>query len=193
MIQENRLARVGETLQFIVVMTFICRGHRRGGLVLQPGWIRRSVRPACSTRSSTRSPHSAMPDSRRCRTVLPARWCMRNRVWQIMIMLLIVHRRFGHAGGRGSLVLVRGEVQTLASQGRSAPAAAGSHAAGAGGHRDPHRVRRGGDLRHRVPARKRTGKRRPRAHRVFPLRHRADRGIQHGAHVPDRSVSPRRC
>ena len=72
MIQENRLARVGETLQFIVVMTFICEGIGAVVLFLQSGRRSGWIDAGCFTRFSTPSPLSATRASPRCRTTWPA-------------------------------------------------------------------------------------------------------------------------
>lgn len=97
MIQENRLARVGQTLTFIVVLTFLCEGI--GAVVLfysmdgVPDLSARvfhavfhSVSAFCNAGFST------LPDG------LATDLLRGNWIWQIMIMALIV------IGGLGALV-----------------------------------------------------------------------------------------
>lgn len=97
MIQENRLARVGQTLTFIVVMTFLCEGV--GAVVLFAGMDRiddvptrlyhsvfHSVSAFCNAGFST------FPDG------LASLEVHENVTWQLMIMCLIV------IGGLGALV-----------------------------------------------------------------------------------------
>ncbi len=97
MIQENRLARVGKTLTFIVVMTFLCEGV--GAAVLYAGMERihdgptrvyhsifHAVSAFCNAGFST------LPDG------LASIEVHENVIWQMMIMALII------AGGLGALV-----------------------------------------------------------------------------------------
>jgi Trk-type K+ transport system membrane component len=98
MIQENRLARVGETLRFIVAMTFISEGIGAAVLFFSldavPDLSARlfhsvfhSISAFCNAGFST------LPDN------LASRAVQANQVWQVMIMLLIV------IGGLGTLVV----------------------------------------------------------------------------------------
>lgn len=98
MLQENRLARVGETLRFIVVMTFVSEGI--GAVVLffsldgipdLSTCLFHSVFHAIS--AFCNAGFSTLPDG------LASEVLHANRVWQIMIMLLIV------LGGLGTLVV----------------------------------------------------------------------------------------
>ena len=97
MLQENRLARVAETLTFIVVMTFVCEGL--GAVVLygsmegiaDPGTrlfhaVFHSVSAFCNAGFST------LPDN------LADIGLYENWIWQVVIMLLII------IGGLGTLV-----------------------------------------------------------------------------------------
>lgn len=97
MLQENRLARVGRTLAFIVAMTFLCEAV--GALILYAGmdaiadpgdrWFQavfHSVSAFCNAGFST------LPDG------LASTVIQGNGVWQIVIMALIV------VGGLGALV-----------------------------------------------------------------------------------------
>lgn len=97
MIQENRLARVGRTLSFIVTLTFVCEGL--GALVLFMGLegfpslkmrlfhsVFHSVSAFCNAGFST------LPDGMASQVVHG------NWVWQGVIMILIV------IGGLGALV-----------------------------------------------------------------------------------------
>ena len=97
MIQENRLARVGQTLAFIVSMTFICEGI--GAIILftslegiaNPGSrlfhaVFHSISAFCNAGFST------LPDN------IASAVLHENRTWQIVIMVLIV------IGGLGTLV-----------------------------------------------------------------------------------------
>jgi Trk-type K+ transport system membrane component len=97
MLQENRLARVGETLRFIVIMTFVLEGI--GAVVLFLGLegipdrstrlfhsVFHSISAFCNAGFST------LPDG------LASEVLRANRVWQIMIMALVV------IGGLGALV-----------------------------------------------------------------------------------------
>lgn len=97
MIQENRLARVGQTLKFIVIMTFSCEAI--GAVVLFCGMdgipdfserafhaVFHSVSAFCNAGFST------LPDNLASGVILG------NWVWQVMIMMLIV------VGGLGALV-----------------------------------------------------------------------------------------
>lgn len=97
MIQENRLARVGQTLTFIVVMTFLCEGL--GAAVLYAGLggiadvstrVHHSVFHAVS--AFCNAGFSTLPDGMASASVHA------NVVWQGVIMALIV------AGGLGALV-----------------------------------------------------------------------------------------
>ncbi len=97
MIQENRLARVGKTLSFIVAMTFACEAV--GAAVLYVGMdggadvsarIYRSVFHSVSAFNN--AGFSTFPDNLADATVRG------NVVWQTMIMCLIV------VGGLGALV-----------------------------------------------------------------------------------------
>lgn len=97
MIQENRLARVGQTLTFIVAMTFICEGI--GATVLYSAMDRI---PDASTRlyhsvfhavsAFCNAGFSSLPDG------LAGLQVHENAIWQMMIMCLIV------IGGLGALV-----------------------------------------------------------------------------------------
>lgn len=97
MLQENRLARVGQTLKFIVVMTFSCEAL--GAVVLFCGM---EGVDAVSTRAFHAVFHaisafcnagfSTLPDN------LASQVISGNWVWQVMIMMLIV------GGGLGALV-----------------------------------------------------------------------------------------
>ncbi|MEY3895874.1 MAG: hypothetical protein RLZZ214_1394 [Verrucomicrobiota bacterium] len=97
MIQENRLARVGETLKFIVIMTFAVEGI--GALILFCGM---DGGPAVSTRAFHAVFHaisafcnagfSTLPDN------LASDLVRGNWIWQIVIMTLIA------VGGLGALV-----------------------------------------------------------------------------------------
>ncbi len=98
MLQENRLARVGETLKFIVAMTIIFEGVGAAvlffSLVGFPDLSTRlfhsvfhSISAFCNAGFST------LPDN------LASTAIRANGVWQIMIMLLIV------VGGLGTLVI----------------------------------------------------------------------------------------
>lgn len=97
MIQENRLARVGETLKFIVIMTFTFEGI--GALILFYGM---DGVPAVSTRvfhavfhavsAFCNAGFSTLPDN------LATDLVRGNWIWQIVIMALIV------VGGLGALV-----------------------------------------------------------------------------------------
>jgi trk system potassium uptake protein len=97
MIQENRLARVGETLKFIVLMTFICEGVGAAILFFGMGGI-----PEVSTRlfhavfhsisAFCNAGFSSLPDG------LASGVVHGNWIWQIAIMGLIV------IGGLGALV-----------------------------------------------------------------------------------------
>ena len=98
MIQENRLARVGETLKFIVAMTFICEGIGAAVLFFSLDGIPdpsirlyhsvfHSISAFCNAGFST------LPDNL-ASSVVHSNW-----VWQVMIMLLIV------IGGLGTLVV----------------------------------------------------------------------------------------
>ena len=98
MIQENRLARVGETLKFIVVMTFISEGIGAAVLFSSLDGI-----PDLSTRlfhsvfhsisAFCNAGFSTLPDNL-ASSVVQANW-----VWQVTIMLLIV------IGGLGTIVI----------------------------------------------------------------------------------------
>lgn len=98
MIQENRLARVGETLKFIVAMTLVFEGV--GAAVL---FVSLDGFPDLSTRlfhsvfhsisAFCNAGFSTLPDN------LASTAVHANEVWQIMIMLLIV------VGGLGTLVI----------------------------------------------------------------------------------------
>jgi trk system potassium uptake protein len=97
MIQENRLARVGQTLTFIVAMTLTCEGI--GALVLFlsmdgiPDWSTRAYHAVFHAVSAfCNAGFSTLPDG------LASQVVEGNRIWQIMIMLLIV------VGGLGALV-----------------------------------------------------------------------------------------
>jgi trk system potassium uptake protein TrkH len=96
MLQENRLARLGKTLAFIVTMTFVCEGV--GALVLFQSMdgvacsgsrlfhaVFHSVSAFCN------AGFSSLPDG------LASTAVRGNSVWQVMIMLLII------IGGLGSL------------------------------------------------------------------------------------------
>lgn len=97
MIQENRLARIGETLKFIVIMTFACEGL--GAVVL---FFSLDGIPALSTRwfhavfhsvsAFCNAGFSSLPDGL-ATGVIHGNW-----VWQVVIMSLIV------IGGLGALV-----------------------------------------------------------------------------------------
>ncbi len=97
MLQENRLARVGQTLAFIVVLTFACEAA--GAVVLYAGlhgiadpgerWFHavfHSVSAFCNAGFST------FPDG------LASRVVQGNATWQVVVMALIV------IGGLGALV-----------------------------------------------------------------------------------------
>ncbi len=98
MIQENRLARVGETLQFIVAMTFISEGI--GAVVL---FFSLDGIPDLSTRMFHSVFHSISAFCNAGFSTLPDNLASAaihaNKVWQVMIMLLIV------IGGLGTLVV----------------------------------------------------------------------------------------
>ena len=98
MIQENRLARVGQTLKFIVAMTIIFEGVGAAVLFFSlDGFPDLSTRLFHSVFHSIsafcNAGFSTLPDNL-ASTVIRA-----NGVWQIMIMLLIV------VGGLGTLVI----------------------------------------------------------------------------------------
>ena len=97
MLQENRLARVGQTLGFIVVMTFLCEAI--GAVILYAGLegipdrgercfhaVFHAVSAFCNAGFST------LPDN------LATPLVQGNAVWQVVIMALIV------IGGLGALV-----------------------------------------------------------------------------------------
>lgn len=98
MLQENRLARVDETLRFIVAMTFIAEGIGAAVLFFSLEGV-----PDLSTRlfhsvfhsisAFCNAGFSTLPDN------LASTAVHANKVWQIMIMLLIV------LGGLGTLVV----------------------------------------------------------------------------------------
>ncbi len=98
MIQENRLARVAETLQFIVVMTFLSEGIGAAVLFFSLEGI-----PDLSTRLFHSVFHSISAFCNAGFSTLPENLASEvihaNRVWQIMIMVLIV------LGGLGTLVI----------------------------------------------------------------------------------------
>ena len=98
MIQENRLARVDETLRFIVIMTFISEGI--GAVVL---FVSLDSVPDLSTRLFHSVFHSISAFCNAGFSTLPSNLAstavQANHVWQIMIMLLIV------IGGLGTLVI----------------------------------------------------------------------------------------
>lgn len=97
MIQENRLARIGETLKFIVVMTFVCEGI--GAVVLFLGM---NDMPDLGARMFHAVFHSVSAFCNAGFSILPDGLATGvahgNQVWQICIMALIV------IGGLGSLV-----------------------------------------------------------------------------------------
>ncbi len=98
MIQENRLARVGETLKFIVAMTVIFEGIGAAVLFFSlDGFPDLSTRLFHSVFHSIsafcNAGFSTLPDNL-ASTAIRANW-----IWQIMIMLLIV------VGGLGTLVI----------------------------------------------------------------------------------------
>jgi trk system potassium uptake protein len=97
MIQENRLARVGQTLKFIVVMTFVCEGL--GAVIL---FFSLDGIPAVSVRLFHAVFHSISAFCNAGFSTLPdglATEVVRgNWIWQIVIMSLIV------IGGLGALV-----------------------------------------------------------------------------------------
>ncbi len=97
MLQENRLARVSQTLTFIVAMTFLCEGV--GAVVLFSGLdgmpdvgtrVYHSVFHAIS--AFCNAGFSTLPDG------LASLQVYENVVWQMMIMALII------TGGLGALV-----------------------------------------------------------------------------------------
>jgi trk system potassium uptake protein len=98
MLQENRLARVGETLRFIVIMTFVLEGIGAVILFLSLDGI-----PQASTRlfhsvfhsisAFCNAGFSTLPDN------LASAVLRSNHIWQIVIMALIV------IGGLGALVV----------------------------------------------------------------------------------------
>lgn len=97
MIQENRLARVGKTLTFIVGMTFLCEGVGAvllyaglGGIADVPTRIHHAVFHAVS--AFCNAGFSTLPDN------LASVGVHANGVWQGVIMTLIV------IGGLGALV-----------------------------------------------------------------------------------------
>ena len=98
MIQENRLSRIGRTLSFIVIMTFLCESL--GALVLFLGMngdiglhervfqsVFHSVSAFCNAGFST------LPDGMASEAVHD------NRTWQVAVMALVV------VGGIGALVV----------------------------------------------------------------------------------------
>ena len=98
MIQENRLARVGETLKFIIALTFVCEGI--GAVVLffsLDGIPDPTVRLYHSVFHSVsafcNAGFSTLPENL-ASGVVQANW-----IWQVVIMLLIV------IGGLGTLVM----------------------------------------------------------------------------------------
>lgn len=97
MIQENRLARVGQTLKFIVIMTFCCEAV--GAVVLF--WGMREI-PEIPTRAFHAAFHSVSAFCNAGFSTLPDGMASNvvsgNWIWQIMIMVLVV------AGGLGALV-----------------------------------------------------------------------------------------
>ena len=97
MIQENRLARVGQTLTFIIAMTLACEGI--GALIL---FLSMDGIPDLSTRAYHAVFHSVSAFCNAGFSTLPDGLASQvvegNRIWQIMIMLLIV------VGGLGALV-----------------------------------------------------------------------------------------
>jgi trk system potassium uptake protein len=97
MIQENRLARVGQTLAFIVILTFVCEAVGAGILyasfdaIADPGErcfhaVFHSISAFCNAGFST------LPDG------LASTVVKGNAVWQLVVMALIV------IGGLGALV-----------------------------------------------------------------------------------------
>lgn len=97
MLQENRLARVGRTLAFIVALTFLCEAvgavvlYLGMGAIADPGerWFQavfHAVSAFCN------AGFSSLPDGLACPMV------QGNGLWQIVIMTLIV------IGGLGALV-----------------------------------------------------------------------------------------
>lgn len=97
MIQENRLARVGKTLSFIVAMTFICEGIGAAILFASMGHIHdiptrlfHSVFHAVS--AFCNAGFSTFPDN------LADSVVRGNQIWQLVLMSLIV------LGGLGALV-----------------------------------------------------------------------------------------
>jgi Trk-type K+ transport system membrane component len=97
MIQENRLARIGETLKFIVLMTLVCEGV--GALVL---FLNMEAIPQIPTRLYHAVFHSVSAFCNAGFSTLPdglASGVVRgNWIWQVVIMALIV------IGGLGALV-----------------------------------------------------------------------------------------
>lgn len=97
MIQENRLARVGRTLRFIVALTFICEGIGAAILFFSmdgvPGAGDRLYHSVFHSVSAfCNAGFSSLPDN------LASGVVKGNAVWQIAIMILIV------VGGLGALV-----------------------------------------------------------------------------------------
>ncbi len=97
MIQENRLARVGKTLTFIVMMTFLCEGVGAavlyaglGGVADIPMRVHHAVFHAIS--AFCNAGFSTLPDG------LASAGVHANVTWQLVIMALIV------IGGLGALV-----------------------------------------------------------------------------------------
>lgn len=97
MIQENRLARVGETLKFIVVMTFLCEGvgavilfFSLDGIPTLSERLFHSVFHAIS--AFCNAGFSTLPDG------LATGLVQGNWIWQVVVMALIV------IGGLGALV-----------------------------------------------------------------------------------------
>jgi Trk-type K+ transport system membrane component len=96
MIQENRLARIGETLKFIVLMTLVCEGA--GAVIL---FLNMEAIPQIPTRlyhavfhavsAFCNAGFSTLPDNL-ASGVLRGNW-----IWQVVIMVLIV------IGGLGAL------------------------------------------------------------------------------------------
>ena len=96
MIQENRLARIGETLKFIVAMTLVCEGA--GAVIL---FLNMEAIPQIPTRLYHAVFHSVSAFCNAGFSTLPdglASGVLReNWIWQVVIMALIV------IGGLGAL------------------------------------------------------------------------------------------